>query len=223
MIRLLSRYRKNHTVYKDHTSPILYDFMWGKNAQSVGTGMSNQLQLPQTVVKKKLNKMNSFSWEENTCFVSSKKTQGMFSHYRTLYYVSTGDIFRFLYSDLIFSFCLVPASYHRLPLCQILCFLVHSWGCCYCYLVFTIYLYFVVTLTLFATTYLVLLLFMANLNVTTCHICYLYYVPYLSTILHLRCTPSIVIDVIPLEINKLSTTHKIKWQTWRPGPRNGVV
>lgn len=61
ILRLLSRYRKNHTVYKDHTSPTLCDFMWGKNAQSVGMCMSNQLQLPQTVVKKKLKKMNSFS------------------------------------------------------------------------------------------------------------------------------------------------------------------
>lgn len=55
---------------------------------------------------------------------------------------------------------------------------------------------------------------MTNLNVIT-FVTYsiLYYLPYLSTILKVillsRCTPSIVIGVMPLEINKSSTIHKM--------------
>lgn len=81
---------------------------------------------------------------------------------------------------LIFSFCLVPASYYRLPLCQILCFLVHSWGFCYCYLVFTIYILLLLSRFLLQLIYFYYCLWQNVINFVTYDICIMYLILALS-------------------------------------------
>lgn len=93
--RLLDRYlEKNHTVYMDrfYTSPILCDFLWEKGTKSVGTCMSNRRQLPQTVVKKKLQKNESvFMRREHLFCLKWKDTRDVLA-LSTVHKMTTSDV-----------------------------------------------------------------------------------------------------------------------------------